>query len=145
MRPILASLLAALAAAALSLQLAPPAAAQSAADQAAIQRLITSQIEAFRRDDGPEAFSYASPGIRRMFGSAETFMEMVRSGYQPVYRPRGFEFREIVETQGRTLQKVLVVGPDGKRVMALYTLEQQPDGSWRIAGCQLVALPEEEA
>jgi hypothetical protein len=32
---------------------------------------------------------------------------------------------------------VLLVGPDGKPVMALYAMERQPDGSWRIDGCML--------
>ena len=35
--------------------------------------------------------------IQGMFGTPEIFMDMVRQGYQPVYRPRVFDFREIVE------------------------------------------------
>ena len=74
----------------LLLGLAVPAFAQdlSPADRTAIRDIIQSQVEAFRRDDGDAAFGYASPSIRGMFGSSATFMDMVRQGYQPVYRPR---------------------------------------------------------
>lgn len=30
---------------------------------------------------------------------------------------------------------------DGKRYEALYTMERQPDGAWKIAGCVLIAIP----
>ena len=83
------------------LALALPAQAQvSAADQTAIRDVIEGQVEAFRRDDGDAAFGYASPNIQGMFGTAETFMDMVRQGYRPVYRPRVFDFREIVTLHG---------------------------------------------
>jgi hypothetical protein len=40
-------------------------------------------------------------------------------------------------TEGRLVQRVLLVGPDGVPVTALYFMEQQPDGSWKISGCVL--------
>ena len=67
---------------------APAEQAISPADQAAIRSVIAAQIEAFRRDDSAAAFSFASPTIQRIFGTPDQFMAMVRSGYQPVYRPR---------------------------------------------------------
>jgi hypothetical protein len=132
---------------ALILGLAAPAAAQdvSAADRSAIRDVIQSQVEAFRRDDGDSAFGYASPSIRGMFGSPEIFMDMVRQGYQPVYRPKVFEFREIVTLHGEVTQKVHVVGPDGRPVTAFYPMTQLPDGSWRINGCFLQAHEEHQA
>src|ERR1700754_3090764 len=93
----------------LSLALAWPAMAQDAAlsdtDRAAIRDVIGRQVEAFRRDDGDAAFGFASPTIQRMFGSSDIFMDMVRQGYQPVYRPRVFDFAEIVELNGQPTQK----------------------------------------
>ena len=128
------------------LALALPAQAQvSPADQTAIRDVIEGQVEAFRRDDGAAAFGYASPGIQGMFGTAETFMDMVRQGYRPVYRPQVFEFREIVTLQGMVTQKVHVIGPDGRPVTAFYPMTQQPDGSWRIEGCYLQAPEEHQA
>ena len=128
------------------LALALPAAAQvSPSDRTAIRDVIEGQIEAFRRDDGAAAFGYASPSIQNMFGTSETFMDMVRQGYRPVYRPRVFEFREIVTLHGMVTQKVHVIGPDGRPVTALYPMTQQPDGSWRIEGCYLQAPDEHQA
>ena len=117
----------------------------SPADRAAIRDIIQSQVEAFRRDDGDAAFGYASPTIRGMFGSSEIFMDMVRQGYQPVYRPREFDFREIVTLDGQITQKVHVVGPDGRPVTAFYPMTPLPDGTWRINGCYLQAPEDHQA
>jgi len=35
-----------------------------------------------------------------------------------------------------------VIGPDGRGVIALYRMEEQPDGSWRIAGVTLHPIAE---
>lgn len=107
------------------------------ADRQAIRQVIDAQMQAFQRDDGKAAFAHASPMIQQMFGTPEFFMTMVRQGYQPVYRPREVEFREIVEFRGEPTQTVFVVGPDGGAVVALYKMQKQPDGSWRINGCIL--------
>ncbi len=114
-------------------------------DRLAIRDVIGRQVEAFARDDGEAAFGFASPTIQRLFGGAEMFMEMVRQGYRPVYRPRTFDFVEIVELDGRPTQKVHVVGPDGRPVIAFYPMTQLPDGSWRIDGCYLKAPDEHQA
>ena len=131
----------------LILGLAAPLRAQdlSAADRSAIRDVIQGQVDAFRRDDGEGAFGYASPSIRGMFGTSEVFMGMVRQGYQPVYRPRVFDFREIVTLHGQVTQKVHVVGPDGRPVTAFYPMVQLPDGTWRINGCFLQAPDEHQA
>ena len=131
----------------LLLGLCLPAHAQelSSADRAAIREVIQSQVEAFRQDNGEQAFSYASPAIRGLFGTADVFMDMVRQGYQPVYRPKVFDFREIVTLHGQVTQKVHVVGPDGRPVTAYYPMTQLPDGSWRINGCYLQAPEEHQA
>jgi hypothetical protein len=116
---------------------APPINAQTAADAGAIRAVVEQQLAAFQRDDGETAFGFASPGIREHFGTAENFMQMVRSGYQPVYRPREVSFGALTSVEGKLVQRVLLVGPDGVAVVALYTMERQADGSWRISACYL--------
>ena len=111
----------------------------------AIRQVIEAQIAAFRADDGAAAFAMASPSIRGIFGDVATFMTMVKRGYRPVYRPRSFEFRDIVEWRGQPTQEVVVVGPDGQVVLALYPMQLQPDGRWLINGCTLMALPDGSA
>ena len=107
------------------------------ADRHAIEQVIASQIDAFRHDDGDGAFGFASPTLREMFGDTATFMAMVRRGYPQVYRPRDYSFDGLVDMNGSIVQRVEIVGPDGTTALALYTMEHEPDGSWKIAGCQI--------
>jgi hypothetical protein len=119
-------------------QVLAQAADLGASDRAAIRQVIERQLDAFRRDACEEAFGYAAPGIRATFMTAEVFMEMVRSAYQPVYRPSAVRFEEIIDFHGRPAQRVSLVGPDGIPVIAVYPMERQADGRWLIAGCFLV-------
>ena len=131
-----------LAVAALALLWSLPQQQAAADDSTDIQKVISDQIAAFQRDDGTEAFSYASPNIRRMFGNADTFMRMVRQGYPSVYRPQSFEFQEVVEIEGRLVQDVLFVGPSGEVEIGSYLMERQPDGTWRINGVVMRKAPD---
>ncbi len=36
------------------------------------------------------------------------------------------------------MQEVTLIDANGQAWLALYTMEQQPDGSWKIAGVRLV-------
>ena len=97
--------------------------------------MIEGQLSAFKNRQRPQAFAYASPAIQSIFKIPDTFMSMVRAGYQPVYRPKEVEFRDLVPVEGRWTQRVLVVGPDGVPVVVQYIMEKQPDGLWRIDAC----------
>ena len=108
------------------------------ADRQAIRMVIEEQLGAFQRDDAQAAFARATPGIQAIFKSPERFMDMVRRGYQPVYRPRQVEFRDIIDIDGAPTQRVFIIGPDGAPVMALYPMERQADGTWKIDGCTLI-------
>jgi uncharacterized protein DUF4864 len=121
---------------ALFVGLAAPA--RAADDAAAAQATIRAQAEAFGRDDAAAAYGYAAPAIQGMFPQAEIFMDMVRSRYAPVYRHRSFEFGESRVSDGTIAQQVHIIDADGVPWEALYTLEQQPDGSLKITGCVLL-------
>src|SRR5438477_3918014 len=73
-------------------------------DAATIRAVISEQLDAFRRDDGPRAFSLATAGIRAQFGTPEAFMQMVRSGYPVVYRPRSVSFETPELIDGTVIQ-----------------------------------------
>jgi hypothetical protein len=107
----------------------------SDADRRAIWQVIDEQLGAFRKGQGEQAFSLASPGIRAMFGTADVFMEMVRSGYPFLYQPRRFSFGEVVALEGQLAQQMQLCGPHGETVHALFLMERQEDGSWRVNGC----------
>ena len=112
--------------------------ARAADDVAAAQGVIRSQVDAFGRDDAAAAYSYAAPAIHEMFPQADIFMYMVQHSYAPVYRHRSFEFGEARVEGGRVAQRARIVDQNGEAWEALYTLEQQPDGSLKIIGCMLI-------
>jgi hypothetical protein len=118
-------------------------AAPGGADAAAIQAVIAHQLGAFRNDDQAAAFGDASPTIQDIFHDPDTFMRMVRTAYQPVYRSSHVEFRELKMIGGRLVQQVYMVGPDGIPVLADYEMQRQPDGSWRINGCSIARAPDQ--
>jgi hypothetical protein len=98
-------------------------------------------MAAFKIDDWAAAFAYATPSIQTKFQNPQVFSQMVTQAYQPVYRPRGVEFRELKPSEFGPTQEVYVIGPDGFSYLAYYTMEKQPDGTWRINGCYLMRAP----
>ena len=119
-----------------------PGSAQSASDRAAIEAVIGAQLQAFAHDDAERAFGYAAPGIQQQFGTADYFLTMVERGYPPVYRPRSSRFAGLKVEDGEIVETVNLIGPDGAAWTALYSMEQQPDGGWKISGCRLVKAEE---
>ena len=109
-------------------------------DAAAIRAAISEQLDAFKADDAPRAFALATADIRAHFGSADVFMSMVRSSYPVVYRPHGVQFEAPEVIDGDVFQPVRMTDADGRAWIAIYPMQRQPDGSWRINGCQLGRL-----
>jgi hypothetical protein len=103
----------------------------------AIQRVIEDQLRALKAGDAAKAFSFASPGIRTQFETPDSFIAMVRSGYDALLVARYTEFLQGAVIDGRVIQPLRLVAPDNTVLVALYTMEKQKDGRWRIAGCVL--------
>lgn len=120
--------------------------AADAADRAAARATIERQIEAFRRNDSATAYAQAAPAIQNLFPSPETFIAMVEKGYAPVLRPRSYSF-DAVEDAGpdEIAQGVRLQDENGIDWVALYALQKQPDGQWRITGCHLRKAPGDSA
>ena len=143
MRRFLATLLAAIALAALALTAwvlptfaAPPGhTALQPAEWTAIKEVIGGQLQAMKAGDGTKAMTFSVPGIRQQFGSPERFMRMVRDGYGALLTARDSTFLEGAVVDGLTLQPLQLVLPDNSVVVALYRMEKQKDGAWRIAAC----------
>jgi hypothetical protein len=122
--------------------------AQTVSDAEALefQRIITGQLNAFNADDGAGAYAFAAPAIRRMFPSPEIFMSMVKQGYPPIYRRRSYSFGAAeLDMMGAPIQPVTIIDVNGKAWTAIYTMERQPDGSWKIIACRLVEVPAADA
>jgi hypothetical protein len=110
------------------------------AEVKAAQTVIDSQLKAFIANDGARAYSFAAPNVKQTFPTVDMFMNMVTNGYPPVRKPQTYSFGKVQETGPTSIvQQVLIVGPDGKDYEAVYTLQQQPDGTFQITGCSLRA------
>jgi len=117
-----------------------PAAEISKEDAAAIRAVISEQLDAFARDDGPRAFSLATAGIRAQFGTPEIFMEMVRNEYPVVYRPKSVQFEPLESVEGQVVQPVRMSDAAGRQWLAIYPMRREADGRWRTDGCLLHRL-----
>lgn len=121
-----------------ALMTAPAAAGD--AEIAGARGSIDGQLKAFLADDIAGAYAFAAPNIMQMFPTVQSFMSMVEGAYMPVRRPQNYAFGKVEELSPTSIiQQVLLVGPDGKDYEAVYTLELQPDGVWRITGVSLRA------
>ena len=109
-------------------------------DRTAIRFIIERQLQAFQNDEAKVAFGFASPGIQMQFVSPENFMHMVKSAYPAVYRPRSVLFEDLTTRRGILTQSVLLLDPEGVPMRALYLMEKQSDGTWRINGCYLIPV-----
>jgi Domain of unknown function (DUF4864) len=107
-------------------------------DVSAAQSVIRAQEQAFGRDDAAAAYSHAAPEIKQLFPQADIFLQMVQQAYPAVYRHKSFEFGEARAAQGQIAQRVHIVDDNGEAWEAMYTLEQQSDGSLKITGCSLL-------
>lgn len=110
------------------------------ADEAAkpaITGTIQSQMDALLKDDFEQAFSYASPMIKQMFGSPQNFGTMVARGYPMVHRPADIRFLELREIAGALYQKVQVRDGKGQFHVLDYQMIKDETG-WKINGVQLL-------
>ncbi len=106
------------------------------ATQDAMQGIIARQIEAFGKDDGVTAESFAAPGIKAMFPDAKDFLAMVNRSYAPLVRPRSTHFDAAEQAGPHVIQKVTVVDAAGAAWTAIYSFETV-DGALQINGCVL--------
>ncbi|MEM7065173.1 MAG: DUF4864 domain-containing protein [Cyanobacteria bacterium P01_B01_bin.77] len=112
----------------------------STQDELAIRSIVERQLAAFQANDAITAFSLACPELQRQLRQPRTFMEMIRTNYQPVYNPRAVIFEGIIRIQQRPTLQIILMTQAGNLVRALYMMQQQADFSWRIAGCQLLPV-----
>ena len=103
-----------------------------------IQSVIADQLDAFGKDDDTRAYDHASDMIKQLFPSKSIFMEMVRTGYPPVYRSKSWSFAEPTTTETGISQIVKLTDEQGRAWNALYTLERDSKGEWKITGCRIL-------
>lgn len=109
----------------------------SKAEWQAVQQVIGQQLAALKAGRAEAAFGYAAPGIRARFATPAAFLAMVATSYAELLAARHTEFLEGAVIEGQVIQPLRLIAPDNKVSVALYIMERQPDGGWRIAGCAI--------
>jgi hypothetical protein len=104
-----------------------------------IEATILGQFDAFKAQDFGKAFTYASPTIKGMFGTAERFGMMVQNGYPMVAKPATVRMLELRDVAGGLWQRVMVTDQAGRTHILDYQMVETPEG-WQINAVQL--LPE---
>ena len=104
----------------------------------ASQLVVENQIKAFHQRQHEEAFNYAAPALRIVFRDVENFIRMVKRGYNPIYAAQNWSFGRSRTEGEKNHHEVLISGPNGGEWTALYTLQKQIDGMWKIVGVQLL-------
>jgi hypothetical protein len=104
------------------------------------RHVIEDQIKAFLKDDAEAAYAFAAPGIKARYPDKDVFFAMVKKSYEPVYHPGNYAFgrSKSVNDGAMILHELLITGHDGKNWRAVYKMERQPDGSYKIGGVAIV-------
>lgn len=112
-----------------------------AQDAAAIEDVIGNQLQAFNDRDVDEAFTYASPMIKGLFGTPQNFGMMVQNGYPMVWTNSNVEFLDLREVGGRLFQRVLIRDAGGMRHILEYQMIETGEG-WQINGVSILPAPD---
>jgi hypothetical protein len=107
-------------------------------DAEAIQAVVQSQLDAFAADDAVKAFELSTASTRNILGSADSFLQMIKYEYPPIYRHRRALFMPPQLLEGQALQVVRLTDRDNNVWVAIYRMKVEQDGKWRIDGCSLV-------
>ena len=108
-----------------------------AGDDADVRETITAQLDAFVRDDFGRAFTYASPKIKRIFRTPDTFGTMVRQGYPMVWRPADFTFLSVEKTPWGMSQIIEIIDQSGVAHYLRYDMVPSNTG-WKIDGVAIL-------
>jgi hypothetical protein len=107
-------------------------------DRIAIMEVVQLQLEAVANDDADAAFALATTDTRRVLGDPDSFMQLIKRQYAPIYRHQRAIFSAPEKIAGEMVQAVSLTDSDDSVWVALYQMRRESDGNWKIAGCTLV-------
>lgn len=110
----------------------------AAPDGKNVRAVVEAQLKAFAADNARQAFALATPALQAQFRTPENFMAMVRTSYPVVYDPASVAFLQPEAQDADVIQRVQMTDRQGKAWLALYSLQRQKNGRWRISGCVVV-------
>jgi len=101
----------------------------------ALQQVVQQQLQALAHENAGAAFALADTDLRTQFGSAEAFLETVRTDYPMLMHPASVLFLK-PETDGSiAMQKVRLTDEEGASWSLTYLLNREQGDQWKIAGC----------
>ena len=107
-----------------------------------VHHTISSQIDAFKKNDVEEAYTFAAPNIQAQFPNPETFGLMVRNGYPIIWKPKSFKFVKFKNLGDKCIQRVLFQSYNGSLETYDYILEKN-NKQWKIAGVMTIISADE--
>lgn len=107
-------------------------------DKIAIHTVVQSQLDALAEDDAAAAFALATADSRSRLGDPDTFLRIIKEHFTPIYRHQRALFSTPEMIAGRMLQIVRLTDGDNSVWLAVYQMQREQDGKWKIAGCKLV-------
>jgi len=113
----------------------------ASAQDLTIDDVITQQLQAFRDRDVQEAWQFASPSIKDLFDTPDTFGAMVQNGYPMVWDNSDVRFLDQDDLGAFVRQEVQIQGPDGLFYILDYQMIETPEG-WQIDAVQVIPSPE---
>ena len=107
-----------------------------------VHHTISSQIDAFKKNDVEKAYTFAAPNIQAQFPNPETFGLMVRNGYPIIWKPKSFKFVKFKNLGDKCIQRVLFQSYNGSLETYDYILEKN-NKEWKIAGVMTIKSADE--
>jgi hypothetical protein len=103
----------------------------------AVTLAVQSQLHAFSEDDAETAYNLATESTKNLAGTPNDFLKVIKQRFTPIYRHRHALFSEPEIIEGHALQVVQLIDHDNLVWIAIYEVEREADGKWKIDGCQL--------
>jgi hypothetical protein len=113
-------------------------ASMNALDAKAITVVVQKQLDAFAKDDAKSAFALAGPVTQLQMGSADNFLQLIKKYYYPIYRHQVAYLLRPEILDGNIVQVVRLTDRDSHVWLAIYWMQRDDAGNWKIDGCQLL-------
>lgn len=107
-------------------------------DRVAIRIVVESQLAALADDNADAAFALATADTRSKLGNSDTFLQIIKQQFEPIYRHQRAIFSAPEVIAGRMVQIVRLTDTNSAVWLAIYQMHKEADGMWKIAGCRLI-------
>ncbi len=109
----------------------------SVIEQNRIREAIRGQIRAIAVRDAKGAFAYLAPVTKDYFSEGTAFLRILIDQVRPLVDASSYSFSDVGREATDAIQDVVLTDHTGRKWLARYTLERQPDGNWGIRSCKV--------